>query len=273
MAVQKIVLCADDYGISPGVDVAIRHLIKLGRISATSCIVTYPDFAEEAALLMPYIGVVDVGLHINLTQRHSRTRLAIRAFSRQLSLNWVASEIDRQIFAFSRAFGRPPDFIDGHEHVHVLPTVRDAVLAAAKRLNAYVRLTNTSIWTARKRPSFLKSGLLSFLGRNLGRRARRCGVRVNEDFRGIRSFKEQVPYRVLFQKTILDIHPKTIVACHPGHSDEILRSRDIVVEPRVHEYRYLAGAKFPEDMAAAGVCLARFKELFERDNGAWAMPQ
>ena len=29
------------------------------------------------------------------------------------------------------AFGRPPDFIDGHQHVHLFPQVRDAVLKVA----------------------------------------------------------------------------------------------------------------------------------------------
>ena len=34
--VRRIVLCADDYGIAPGVSAAIRDLVARGRINATS---------------------------------------------------------------------------------------------------------------------------------------------------------------------------------------------------------------------------------------------
>ena len=39
------------------------------------------------------------------------------------------------------AFGRPPDFIDGHQHVHLFPQVRDAVLkvVAEAAPDAWVR--------------------------------------------------------------------------------------------------------------------------------------
>jgi predicted glycoside hydrolase/deacetylase ChbG (UPF0249 family) len=35
----SIWLCADDYGISPGVNIAIRDLVVRGRINATSALV------------------------------------------------------------------------------------------------------------------------------------------------------------------------------------------------------------------------------------------
>jgi len=53
MATAGIVLCADDYGIAPGVGRAIRDLLDRGRLSATSCMVVSPDFAAEGPLLTP----------------------------------------------------------------------------------------------------------------------------------------------------------------------------------------------------------------------------
>jgi predicted glycoside hydrolase/deacetylase ChbG (UPF0249 family) len=49
---RHIIICADDYGISPAVSAAIRDLIARRRINATSVMVASPNFdgAEAAAL-------------------------------------------------------------------------------------------------------------------------------------------------------------------------------------------------------------------------------
>ena len=39
---RRIWLCADDYGISPGVNRAIRDLIERGRLNATSVMMVGP---------------------------------------------------------------------------------------------------------------------------------------------------------------------------------------------------------------------------------------
>ena len=63
------------------------------------------------------------------------------AMARRLQPERLAIEIATQVEAFVTAFGRPPDFIDGHQHVHLFPQVRDAVLkvAAEAAPNAWVR--------------------------------------------------------------------------------------------------------------------------------------
>ena len=48
---RRIWLCADDYGIAPGVNAAIRDLIARGRLNATSVMVVAPALPEEAAAL------------------------------------------------------------------------------------------------------------------------------------------------------------------------------------------------------------------------------
>ena len=46
---RRIWLCADDYGISPGVNRAIRDLIENGRLNATSAMVVGPAVGREEA--------------------------------------------------------------------------------------------------------------------------------------------------------------------------------------------------------------------------------
>ena len=64
---RRVVLCADDYGLSPGVSRGIVELIAQGRLSATSCMSVSRFWPEHAAWLKPFADKVDVGLHLTLT--------------------------------------------------------------------------------------------------------------------------------------------------------------------------------------------------------------
>src|SRR5258708_13948116 len=70
-AAGRIWLCADDYGLSPGVNRAIRDLIGRGRVNATSVIVVGPSIgrAEIEALRAAAASSArcGIGLHITLT--------------------------------------------------------------------------------------------------------------------------------------------------------------------------------------------------------------
>ena len=67
----RIWLCADDYGISPSVDAAIRDLLARGRINATSAIVVAPSFQRSEAVSLNALNTdarrVAIGLHVTLT--------------------------------------------------------------------------------------------------------------------------------------------------------------------------------------------------------------
>jgi chitin disaccharide deacetylase len=68
---RHIWLCADDYGMSPAVNVAIRDLIVRGRINATSVMVVAPNFNRSEAVSLSILNAsetrVAIGLHVTLT--------------------------------------------------------------------------------------------------------------------------------------------------------------------------------------------------------------
>jgi YdjC-like protein len=68
---RHIWLCADDYGMSPAVNVAIRDLIVRGRINATSVMVVAPNFNRSEAVSLNILNAsetrVAIGLHVTLT--------------------------------------------------------------------------------------------------------------------------------------------------------------------------------------------------------------
>src|SRR5579871_1827649 len=68
---KRIWLCADDYGISPGVNRAIRDLIERGRLNATSVMVVTAAIGRDEVASLQEVAANSprcaLGLHVTLT--------------------------------------------------------------------------------------------------------------------------------------------------------------------------------------------------------------
>jgi len=274
---RRIRLCADDYGISPAVNSAIRDLIMRGRINATSVMVAAPSFsraeARSLAILNSGAPRAAIGLHVTLTAPFRPLTKGFRplpdgafpplpalmkaALLRRLGGALLAAEIEAQLAAFAAAFGRAPDFIDGHQHVQLLPQVRDAVLAAAKRgaPAAWVRQCGNAR-PAGKRLGDPKGLLLDALSRRLRARAAALGVPTNPAFAGTYGFRPNADFARKFPRFLDDLPDGGVIMCHPGHVDRELVRLDPLTDLREREYAYLCSDAFPAALAAHGVALA-----------------
>ncbi len=274
---RRIWLCADDYGIAPGVNTAIRDLIMRGRLNATSVMVGAPSFhrsdAASLSILNSGKAKAALGLHVTLTAPFEPMSedyapvsdgafLSLAATLRSAALRMLkpdklAGEVEVQLKAFVDAFGRPPDFIDGHQHVHLFPQIRDAVLSVAKDLapNAWLRQCGR----ARARSANLrdkKALLLDVLSRSFRRRARRLGLRTNPAFAGTYDFSDDADFAELFPTFLAGLPDGGVVMCHPGVVDAELERLDPLTHLREAEYAFLGGGDFPELLAEQGVTLA-----------------
>lgn len=279
-AARPIWLCADDYGISPGVSGAIRDLVLRDRINATSVMVAAPGFdrAEAASLGLLNAGTprVAIGLHVTLTAPFAPlsagfaplrgdafpplAEMLQRALLRRLSRRLLEIEIARQFEAFVTAFGTSPDFVDGHQHVHQFPQVRDAFLGVVKAIapHAWVRQCGRVPLPLRQRLSDRKGLLLDGLSGGFRKRAAALGIAVNPAFAGTYDFAaEPAPdFAALFPAFLDRLPAGGLVMCHPGKVDAELARLDPLTHQREREYAYLAGEAFPVLLASRGVTLA-----------------
>lgn len=272
---RPIVLCADDYAVAPGVSRAICALIEQGRLSATSCMTVSPHWLEHARWLRPLADRADIGLHLTLTDHAplGEMRLAAggrlpalgslmrRAFTGALDRAEIAAEIARQLDAFAAAFGRAPDFVDGHKHVQLLPGVRHALVEVLARRRdggaPYVRDCRAPLALILGRGVAAgKALVLSLLAAGFARGARAGGIATNPAFAGVYGFTGA--YAPLFARFVAGLPANAIVMCHPGWPDEDLRRADAVVDQRQVEYDFLASDAMPDALARAGVRVARF---------------
>jgi predicted glycoside hydrolase/deacetylase ChbG (UPF0249 family) len=276
-ATRRIVLCADDYGISPGVNAAIRELIARGRLNATSAMVVARSLtASEAAALaglrriMPRL---QIGLHFTLTAPFrplSGTYAPLReeaflplgatlgsAMIGRLDRNRIAQELRAQIAAFSTLFGFLPDYVDGHQHVQIFPQIGDAALQVMRDTlpRAWMRQCGRATRLS-ARLADRKGLLLDILSKGFRRRAALAGIAVNPGFAGSYDFNSDPDFAALFPQFLDGLPQDGVVMCHPGFVDDELKALDPLTNLREREYAYFAGDAFPEVLRAKRVTLS-----------------
>lgn len=272
---RRIWLCADDYGIAPGVNAAIRDLIANGRLNATSVMVLAPSLDREAAVALAALNAqgqrAAIGLHFTLTAPFvplsadyrplhdggfaSIGQTLVRGLARRLDREALAREAEAQVLRFIELFGRPPDFIDGHQHVHLLPLVCEAVMTASLRRAPGVWLRQCGSPQGRPAMSDLKGALIDLLSRRFRREAQVRGIAVNPAFAGTYTYDRSANFATLFPRFLDNLPDGAVVMCHPGTVDAELRRLDPLTDLREREYAYLAGDAFPQVLAQAGVAL------------------
>lgn len=261
---KHVTLCADDYAIAPGVSAAIRRLIEERRINATSVMTVFSGLAEEARRLDETVGrkAVSVGLHITLTggtapltpwtdgaNMPALRDLVAKAFTGRLNRKAVAQEIEAQFLAFERAFGRPPDHVDGHQHVHVLPVIRGAVLRATHRHAPKAWLRNVEPAPSARLGFDLKGRIIGAFGHGFARDAARIGLATNSGFAGAYDFGADHDFAPLLAHFLKGVPDGGVVMVHPGHVDDPLTARDPVTHQREVEFEVLHGPLMPQILA------------------------
>lgn len=278
---KKLVVCADDYALTPGVSRAIRELIAGGRISATSVMTVSPYWREEGPALAAVVGEADIGLHLTLTDQVPLGALPelapsghlppIEALVRasllgRLPMAEIEAEIERQLEAFVTVWKRPPSHVDGHHHVHQLPGVRRALLRVVSRQSGprpYLRSCQEPLTRIMRRGiAQKKAALISALGTGFARQAMIAGFATNDGFSGIYQFGAANPRPDdLFARFVRDLGPRPLAMCHPGYSDTTLAMLDGMTAERDAERAFLGGEGWPRVLAAADVAVVPFAAL------------
>jgi predicted glycoside hydrolase/deacetylase ChbG (UPF0249 family) len=245
---RRLIVNADDFGMSPGVSAGILAANRHGIVTSTTVLVTASldrDLLAEAR-----DRPLGLGLHVNLTLGTPLTRgrslvgadgrfvrdarrAAARADARD-----VEREVEAQIEKFLALARRPPTHLDTHHHVGLLPPVREAVLAAAARLGVPVRSQDGA---ARAR-------------------ARAAGLRTPDHFFG-ESGPEAYWSRARTLAHLRRLPPGVSeFMTHPAVFDEGLAGSRYGRQ-RETELCALGAAETRAAVAALGIALCRFDEL------------
>ena len=146
---RRLIVNADDWGLTRGVSEGILAAHRHGIVSSTTVLAT-GDLDRELVARLRASGL-GVGLHVNLTLGAPLTRGrslvdadgrfvrdARRAAARVTAAD-VRDEVEAQLERFRSVLKRRPTHLDTHHHVGLHPPVREVVLEAARTLGVAVR--------------------------------------------------------------------------------------------------------------------------------------
>lgn len=261
----RLILCADDFAFSRDVSETIAALAREGKLNAISCMTAMPGWAADSALLRDLPPHVEIGLHLTLTGERPITAMPVlaphgmlpaidalqrRARRKRLPLDEIATEICAQFDAFSEAMGRPPAFVDGHQHAHSLPGIRDIVLKETCRRAplAWLRNCMDRPGAMLARPYRGKAIGSAFHSRGLRAAAAKYGLTCNDSFAGHYDFASD--YNALFPRFLRCPGATHLVMCHPGAGR---RSDDAIAAARPLEAEALRNLPIADIARAQGL--------------------
>lgn len=272
----RFVLSADDFALTAGISRAIITLAGAGRLSATGAMTNRPHWQTFAPEIAAHASSMDIGVHLNLTCGSPLGTMPLLAPAAELpklaalikaatlsgeARAEIAAEIARQLDAFEQAMGRMPDFIDGHQHVHAMPTVRGLLLRELTRrfggAKPYLRDPADSFRAIRLRGVAVGKALtISALAAGFGAAARRAGFATNQGFAGVSAFDASCDFRADLSRFLVEPGRAHLVMCHPGHIDDELVRLDPVVATRPLEFAALLSPDVAEEHE-----IVRFSDL------------
>jgi predicted glycoside hydrolase/deacetylase ChbG (UPF0249 family) len=269
---RRLIINADDFGISRGVNIGIMEAAEAGTVTSASVMVNLPDFddAVERSASCPELSL---GLHLNLTvgspltNARSLTRrdtgefYSLRSLLARASLGLIEpadvtaeclAQIDRMLDA-----GVVPTHLDSHRHVHAHPAFSRPVINAATARGIFqVRVPceplrmNAGDWGAGVKK----------LGLRIAAALTKRGPDRDHDhhFAGVSLQGGKV-----FASRLVDLISSlpsgtTELMTHPGYADASLAAHDSYTLERVTELRVLCSREFRDLLDRSGVTLTSF---------------
>jgi predicted glycoside hydrolase/deacetylase ChbG (UPF0249 family) len=264
---KPVIITADDYALSEAVDAGILNLMRMRRVTATSCLTLSPRWPLAAQQITPDIRqLADIGLHLDFTQyaqvlKHPLPLLIAKTSLRLLSVSAIQSAIHMQLDAFELALGSPPDYVDGHQHVHQLPQIREVLVevlsARYGRQMPWLRIAKPP------RQDGVKAMIIGMLGANALRQlAIVHRVRFTDTLLGVYGFGLDAAHYTLklndwLATTNVSIKPLALM-CHPAKQSDIMHAaEDAILSARFAEYAVFSGPHFANILQDHAVQLVR----------------
>ncbi len=271
---KRLIINADDLGLSPGVDKGIFSSVEAGSVRSLSALTGGPDFKNAIDRAGSLEGV-GIGIHLNLTGVWDSTKtpappgffrtrpstLLRLCLSGRADLGFARACIKRQIEAFLDT-GIQPTHIDGHHHVHIFPGIAGIAADLEKEYGIQRARMPVEGWSAYCAGNgFLVKRLLV---RILSSKAKKVygsrEIRFPDRFFGF-GLMDRPDFKERLIKVLSRIgHGISEIMVHPGSKEEGF-DLDPYSDGRAIETAVLTAPGTKEAIRNLGITLVSFSEL------------
>lgn len=263
MVKRCITICADDFGLNKSINNGILKLVKLNRINAVSVLTQTHELKADSPHLLELSQDLDLGVHLNLTDaigsdpHYSLNKLIFLSNLRFISKDKIKNIFRNQIESFIHYFKTLPNFLDGHQHVHGFPVIRDALIEVIQEFwgqdrSFYVR--NPSKFSIYSKDFFLKKLVIKTCYLGLEDKFQSAKISSPVNFSGFYDFNSEYPR--FFSNLLSKCSNGELFMCHPA----IELTSDIIGGARYFEYKYFSSDQFLFDCEKNNIILSRFSK-------------
>ena len=231
LAQKYITINVDDLGLSTAVNQAVIGLAEKKLIQSTS-FMSLGHITNDERKQLEQLNV-EIGLHLDFTgfaKKGSLGKVLLKSYLHQWSYGELKQLIDDQLSHFEDKIGHAPVFIDGHQHAHQFPQIRDVLLEQIEnRYNQKLPIRNTQ-----PIQNDFKAKMIFMLGgRAFEHQLKAKQWKCNQNFAGIYNFEATNEQLQHYWQTWLNLASDhgTVIMCHPAipssdWSDEIKSARE-----------------------------------------------
>lgn len=278
MEKHKLIITADDYGMSPAVNCAIEEGISAGLITATNVMTNMPCYQDAAKLrMMP----VSVGIHWTLTCGKpvlppeqvptltdldgnfvSFAELRSRLKHGKISKEEVRRELTAQYQRFKDVVG-PADYWNTHQNVHVNFGLFDVFVQTAfelqitrmrSRQRVYVPSSSENAMTLKQRGlEIVKFVLMNYWHKN----ARMKGMQMPNGYLCCLNRADEHDLKYLFAHIRWAKHEVAELVIHPANAVDSPYFGSMV-ENRMVEYRLFTDSAACDLLCSNGIRLTNY---------------
>jgi predicted glycoside hydrolase/deacetylase ChbG (UPF0249 family) len=245
---KKIIINADDFGLSIETNEAIRKGIKSNIINSCSIITNTNAFENAVVEILPEISNINLGFHFNIMEGKSLSCVPLlcdleqnfnnnflqilQKSNNKAFLNQVEQEFRVQIERILQY--HKITHIDSHIHIHAIPTIFDLFIKLAKEYNIeYIRtqkeipyLVCNKIFNLKLPINILKNCLLNYFSYINIPKIKENKLKTNDYFVGVMYTGNMDKFTILNGlKQINEENSLTEVLIHPYFSELPLKEK------------------------------------------------
>jgi predicted glycoside hydrolase/deacetylase ChbG (UPF0249 family) len=235
---RYLIVNADDFGQSPGVNRGIIEAHERGIVTSASLMVRWPAAAEAATYGRKHPSL-SLGLHFDFGEWrcHNGNWIKLYEVVSEENIAAVAKETSRQLAAFRRLIGEDPTHLDSHQHLHGRKPLSSVFIGVAERLGIPLRSYSPQV--------------------------RYCGSFYGQTEHGT-PLPDFISVGAVI-KLLAQLPPGfTELGCHPGYADDL---DSMYRQERVEELRALRDPRVQAAINEMGVKLCSFRDVVSENNG------